>query len=480
MSTQAANDRRIILLVLSAASVLMVTMGLRMSLGLLVQPMLRDTTVTIAGISFAMATSQLMWGVSQPLSGALADRFGAWPVMWSGTLLLAAGCALTPFLVSTPGLVLTIGVMIALGAGAGSFSILMSQVANKVPVARRGFASGLLNAGGSFGQFLFAPLMQAMILWPVLGWQGAMGVLAVISLATMPLCWWLVRGDGAPPASGPSLAATGGKAADSPMAGRSASSALAAGEAAETGQDGSASAVADGGTRIVGPCDSPLRLDGQPAQPKAPPAVAAGSGQSLRQAVRQAFADRSYILLHLGFFTCGFHISFLVTHLPTEVDLCGLPASTASWSIAIIGIANVIGSVLIGWCVGHVRSKYLLFWMYASRVALIALYLASPRTDLAFYLFAIGLGLTWLATVPPTAALVGKLFGVRYLATLFGLTLLSHQIGGFLGAWLGGQAIVAFGDYGWMWIADMVLSGTAALLNLPIREDRVVRAAAAG
>ena len=192
MSTQAANDRRIILLVLSAASVLMVTMGLRMSLGLLVQPMLRDTTVTIAGISFAMATSQLMWGVSQPLSGALADRFGAWPVMWSGTLLLAAGCALTPFLVSTPGLVLTIGVMIALGAGAGSFSILMSQVANKVPVARRGFASGLLNAGGSFGQFLFAPLMQAMILWPVLGWQGAMGVLAVISLATMPLCWWLV------------------------------------------------------------------------------------------------------------------------------------------------------------------------------------------------------------------------------------------------------------------------------------------------
>ncbi|MDO4232485.1 MAG: MFS transporter, partial [Lautropia sp.] len=188
-----------------------------------------------------------------------------------------------------------------------------------------------------------------------------------------------------------------------------------------------------------------------------------------------AFRDRSYILLHLGFFTCGFHISFLVTHLPTEVNLCGLPPSVASWSIAIIGIANVIGSVAVGWCVGHYRSKYILFWMYASRVALIALYLASSRSETVFYLFAFGLGLTWLATVPPTASLVGKLFGVRYLATLFGLTLLSHQIGGFLGAWLGGEAIVAFGDYGWMWHADMVLAGIAAVLNLPIREAKVLR-----
>ena len=108
-------------------------------------------------------------------------------------------------------------------------------------------------------------------------------------------------------------------------------------------------------------------------------------------------------------------------------------------------------------------------------VAMIALYLAAPRTDLTFYLFAAGLGFTWLATVPPTAAIVGKLFGVRYLGTLFGLTLLSHQIGGFLGAWLGGLAITRFGDYSWMWYADMVLAGLAALVNLPIREARVIR-----
>lgn len=431
MNRASQPDRRIMLVVAAAALVLMVTMGLRMSLGLLVQPMLADTTLTITSISFAMAMMQLMWGVGQPVAGALADRFGHWPVLWSGTLLLAAGCALLPYLASPVGLTLTLGLMIAFGAAAGSFSILMSLVAREVPPARRGVASGFLNAGGSFGQFLFAPLMQAMIVWPVLGWQGAMFVLAGVSLLTLPLCGWLARGGG-----------------NTRPATQSAADGI--------GQGASpAGALPDGAGRSA--------------------AAAVQSG--LWNAVRDAFRDRSYILLHLGFFTCGFHISFLVTHLPTEVNLCGLPPSVASWSIAIIGIANVLGSVIVGWCVGHYRSKYILFWMYASRVALIALYLASSRSETVFYLFAFGLGLTWLATVPPTAALVGKLFGVRYLATLFGFTLLSHQIGGFLGAWLGGEAIVAFGDYGWMWHADMVLAGIAAVLNLPIREARVLRPA---
>jgi len=123
--------------------------------------------------------------------------------------------------------------------------------------------------------------------------------------------------------------------------------------------------------------------------------------------------------------------------------------------------------------------KLLLFWVYLSRAVAIAVYLATPRTPLTFYVFAAVLGFTWLSTVPPTAGLVGKLFGVRYLATLFGLTLLSHQIGGFFGAWLGGVALVRFGDYGWMWYADMALALLAAFINLPIRELPVVRVAAA-
>ena len=157
------------------------------------------------------------------------------------------------------------------------------------------------------------------------------------------------------------------------------------------------------------------------------------------------------------------------------MQLCGLPAQVASWSLGIIGLANIAGSLLVGWGVQHYRSKMILFWMYGSRSLLVILYLLAPKTDVTFYLFAAGLGLTWLATVPPTASVVGKLFGTRYLSTLFGLTLLSHQIGGFFGAWLGGIAITTQGNYDWMWGADIALAALAAVANLPIREAPIVR-----
>jgi predicted MFS family arabinose efflux permease len=218
----------------------------------------------------------------------------------------------------------------------------------------------------------------------------------------------------------------------------------------------------------------------EPAAAVAGTGAAAGTGAGpLRAQLRAAAHDRSYWCLHLGFFTCGFHIAFLVTHLPGEVNLCALPASVAAGSLAIIGLANVAGSLGIGWLGGRYRMKWLLFGVYFIRAAAIGVYLLMPRAALTFYAFAAVLGLTWLSTVPPTAGLVGKLFGVRYLATLFGLTLLSHQIGGFLGAWLGGLALVRFGDYGWMWYADMSLALAAAFINLPIREARPVRAALA-
>ncbi|WP_332455032.1 MFS transporter, partial [Alcaligenes faecalis] len=202
------------------------------------------------------------------------------------------------------------------------------------------------------------------------------------------------------------------------------------------------------------------------------------SGPGLAETLKSAMKDRSYLLLSLGFFTCGFHIAFLVTHLPGEIDLCGLPPSVASWSLALIGLANIFGSIAAGSCIARWRSKYVLALMYASRAVLILWYLMMPKTDLVFYIFAIGLGLSWLATVPPTANIVAKLFGTRYLATLFGLALFSHQIGGFLGAWLGGIALTRFGDYSWMWWADIVLAVLAAIVNLPIREAKIKMQAA--
>jgi predicted MFS family arabinose efflux permease len=282
--------------------------------------------------------------------------------------------------------------------------VLIGAAAQRLPAEARGSASGVINAGGSFGQFVFAPVIQKLI--QTFGWMGSMWATALITLAALPLV---------------------GK----------------------------------------------LTAHSHAAQPHAEP------DQGMRRALKDAFADPSYWMLHAGFFTCGFHIAFLVTHMPGEVQLCGLPASVASWSLAIIGLANILGSLYVGSAVTKYRSKHVLAWMYGSRAALVIAYLLLPKTEWTFYVFAAGLGFTWLATVPPTATLVGKLFGTRYLATLFGMTMLSHQVGGFMGAWLGGLAITQFGDYNWMWYADIALAAGAALINLPIREQPMARPVAA-
>ncbi|HYB65127.1 MAG TPA: MFS transporter [Steroidobacteraceae bacterium] len=393
-------------LVAAAAAILLITMGARQSLGLFVAPLNRATGLGIVAISLAMAIGQFVWGLAQPIFGAAADRFGSRRVLIGGALTLAAGAALTTVVSSELGLILAIGVLFAAGAAAGSFSILIGATARRLAPEKRAFASGVINAGGSLGQFLLAPLSQLFI--SSFGWVVAMYALAVAALATIPLARPLVM--------------------------------------------------------------SP-HVDEPPAAPDAAPAPTG----LLREQLRSAGRNRSYWCLHLGFFTCGFHIAFLVTHLPGEVNLCALPASVAAGSLAIIGLSNVAGSLGIGWLGGIFRMKWLLFCVYFTRAAAIGIYLMMPRTPLTFYVFAAVLGLTWLSTVPPTAGLVGKLFGVRYLATLFGLTLLSHQIGAFFGAWLGGIALVRFGDYGWMWYADMSLALAAALVNLPIREAPVVR-----
>src|SRR5688572_5790771 len=402
-----ALDRRMWLIMSAAAAILMITMGMRQSLGLFIAPIIESTQVGYAAMSFAMAVGQLMWGLAQPTFGALADRFGAYRTLLAGALMMAAGSALTPFATSEFALIVTIGTLTAAGAGAGSFGVLIGVVAQSVPADKRSVASGFVNAGGSLGQFVFAPLNQLLI--SSISWMGAMWAMAVTALATIPMARLLSRSrDQAPTPSG--------------------------------------------GAAL-----------------NAPAAKALGMREQLAIAAR----DRSYWCLHAGFFTCGFHIAFLVTHLPGEVKLCSLPATVAATSISIIGLANVAGSLWAGWAGGVYRMKYLLFANYFSRAVVIALYLMAPKTPLTFYLFAAALGFTWLATVPPTAGLIGKLFGVRYLATLFGLATLTHQIGGFFGAWLGGIALVRFGDYSWMWYADIALALAAAFVNLPIREAPV-------
>jgi MFS family permease len=279
----------------------------RQSLGLFVSPIHDSTGMGVAAISLALAVGQFAWGAIQPLAGALADRHGPRGVLWVGVLTLALGCALTPWASSGFGLTVTLGLLAAMGSGVGSFSVLIGAAAQQLPAQARGAASGVINAGGSFGQFIFAPILQGLI--QRLGWMGAMWGMAAMTLLALPMVGRLTRG----------------------------------------------------------------------YQP--PPAPSAAEGGVLR-AIRTAMADRSYLLLHLGFFTCGFHIAFLVTHLPGEVNLCGLPPSVASWSLAIIGLSNIVGSLYAGACVSRYRSKYVLAVMYGSRALLIALYLmASPPSQ---------------------------------------------------------------------------------------------------
>lgn len=337
-------------LLLAAAGMLMITMGARQTTGLFVAPIHQDTGIGIAAISFALAIGQFTWGAVQPVFGAIADKRGSTGVLVLGGLLLALGLALTPHLTSPWGLMFTLGILTAAGAGAGSFSILIGATAQQLAPEKRSFAAGFINAGGSLGQFVFAPLVQAVIAFA--GWASAMYTLAVASLLAIPLAFPLRR-----------------KAAITP-----ASTATAVGNI------------------------------------------------TLKQQIAIALRDRSYWMLHLGFFTCGVHIAFLVTHLPGEIALCGLSPSVSAISIALIGLFNVAGSLVAGALGQRVRMKWILAVMYASRAVMIALYLMAPPTPLTFYVFAAALGFTWLATVPPTAGLVGKLFGPRYLGTLFGLT----------------------------------------------------------
>jgi MFS family permease len=434
-----ASRRATTVLIAAAAAVMLITTGARQVSGLFVLPIMSSTGVSIASVSLALAIGQFVWGAMQPVFGALADQYGAYRVVVFGALLLAAGSVLTAFSSSEMALIATMGVISAAGAAAGSCSILIGGTARRLQAHQRATAAGAVNAGGSLGQFVFAPIVQAAIgAW---GWAAAMFTLAASALLTIPLALPLRS-------KRKSVEFSAAKGAAAPISATQHAPARAATDSPSSGS----SSVADAAAEIT-----------------------------LREQIRVAARDPNFVYLNLGFFTCGFHVAFLVTHLPAEVQNCGLSPAVAANSLALIGLFNVVGSIGAGLLGQRFRMKHLLALIYGSRAAMIAIYLLMPKTAFNLYLFAAGMGMTWLATVPPTSGIVGKLYGVRYLGTLFGLTLVSHQTGAFLGAWLGGVAMAQLGSYQWIWFADMALALMAALINLPIREDKPVpRAAVTG
>lgn len=393
------------LVLLAAAGTFALTMGARQSMGLFLGTLNSSTGLGLASISLAFAFGQLWWGLTQPIAGLVADRIGTGRVLVLGVLLVCVGTLMVPHMQSTAGLILAIGVLAAGGAGMAGPSVLMAATTRLVPAERRGMATGIVNAGGSFGQFVFAPIAQGVT--AAAGWVASLSTLGLITLLALPAAW-VLRGHSAAPA----------------------------------------------------------------ATPGAAPAPREKAGV----VVRRALADPSYRLLCGGFFVCGFHVAFIATHLPGVVASCGLPPSVGAWSLAVIGLFNIVGSLAMGWAIGFQqgrwRMKSLLSLVYAARAVAVLVFLLLPKTPAVMLSFAAVIGFTYLSTVPPTAGLVARFFGPANMATLFGIVMLAHQLGGFLGAWLGGKAFELTGSYDWMWYADIVLAVGAALIHLPIREQR--------
>jgi predicted MFS family arabinose efflux permease len=387
--------------------IIMVAMGTRLTVGLFVQPVTDGKGLGIADVSMALAIGQLSWGVFQPIFGAWVDRGHAFAALVTGMLCIAAGQMLTIEADGFWSLTLAQGILSSGGAAAGSFAALFGIAVVRLPPHTSTVAGGIINAGGSLGQFVYAPLIH--LTTHLRDYYASLLVLAGLAIAAILPSWALCR--------------------IRPLPEKEKEKAEAAGNLAR---------------------------------------------ENLREQLFVALRTPGYILLNVGFFTCGFHVAFLVTHLPGEITLCGHSAAVSAASISLIGLCNIAGSVAVGFIGRHFLMKNILAWVYTLRAVIIATYLASPKTETTFYIFACAIGFTWLATVPPTAEIVSKLFGRRYLATLFGLTFFSHQAGGFLGAWFGGLALEQTGNFLWVWYIDVALALAAALANLPIREPRSI------
>ncbi|GAB97362.1 hypothetical protein KILIM_066_00020 [Kineosphaera limosa NBRC 100340] len=391
--------RRPMVIVTAGCLISIITFGVRSSFGLFTTPLVDLRGWDREAFALAMAFQNLLWGLTQPIAGAIADRFGAARVLAIGGLIYAAGVVLMAISTNPVMLTMTGGVIIGIGIAGGSFTVVIAAFSRLVEPSKRSWAFGLATAAGSMGQFLFAPLGQAFI--STYGPQTALILLAGTLLLV-------------------------------PLFARSLT----------------------GSAYVAGASDDPDDL------------VSAG------QALRAAGTYPSYLMLAAGFFVCGFHIAFVTTHLPAYLTDHGMSVAVAAWSISLIGLFNVIGAYTSGILAGRWPRRYLLSAIYLARGAVFAIFLVAPVTTATVVITSMLLGLLWLSTVPPTSGLVALMFGTRHVGMLFGMVFLSHQVGAFIGALLGGTIYEQTGSYHLMWILCIVLSIGAGLVHLPIKERR--------
>ncbi|HKX40585.1 MAG TPA: MFS transporter [Burkholderiaceae bacterium] len=402
----ASSERRRVdgwLLLACAGAVLGMALGTRHVQGLFMLPMLADTGWGRESFAFAAGLQTLVWGLMQPLTGWVADRYGTARVIATGCLFYAAGLIIESLAPSSGVLAFGVGVVTGAALSATTFATVYGGLARIVPAQRRGLAQGLAGGIGGFVQFLLVPAAQ----WGIsrIGWPHALQGLAAFALA----CAF----------------------------------------AARIVDDRAPNATASGAS--------------------ASPTTSAGP------AVRAALGHSGFWLLNLGFTSCGFQLAFLGVHLPAYVRDAGLPASAGITAIALIALANAIGTFVCGRLGDLYRRKYLLAVLYAVRTLAMLAFVMLPLSATSLYLFALVMGATWLGTVPLTSGVLAQIFGVRYLGTLFGLVFVGHQLGGFFGAWLGGSVYDATHSYAWMWTISIALGVASVLLNLPIRDRSIER-----
>lgn len=396
--------RRPAVIVGAAGLVLALVLGIRHSMGLYLQPVSLTHGWGREIFGFAIALQNLVWGLAQPLTGAIADRAGAGRVIFAGGSLYALGLAVMATTVDPILFNLGVGVLIGLGLSGTGFSVVFGVVARHVPAHRRSLAFGIVGACGSFGQFAMLPVGHMLL--GAGDWIFAVTVLAITTAAMLPLAFV---------------------------------------------------------------------LSGRPAT------VAIGAGPGWRNSLREALQHRGFTLLVLGFMVCGFHTMFIATHLPGYLSDAGLGLREGTTALALIGAFNVVGSYLCGWLGGHFRKKYLLAWIFVIRAVALTAFVLLPVSVGTVYLFAIIMGLTWLGTVPLTSGLVADIFGPRHVGMLFGVAFLGHQIGSFLGAWMGGALFDLTASYSIMWALSVALALIAAAVHLPINDrplegERIVHA----
>ena len=397
----------------------MVGFGPRATLGFFLTPMSTANGWGREVFALSVAIQTLLYGAAQPFSGAIADRFGTVRVIIAGTLLYAAGIFMMAHASTPETLFLSSGVLIGFGLSGCSFNLVISSFGKLLPESWRSLAFGAGTASGSFGQFLFSPLAVGLI--DTVGWRTTLEVFAGLLLLIVPLAFAIAtpRSDAAPA--------------------------------------------------------SPRGL----RQPDSETAPSVEQIQTYKQALAEALGHRSYILLVLGFFTCGFQLGFVTLHLPSYLIDRGLSAQVGGWTLGVIGLFNIVGAMLSGWLGGRMPKRYILAVIYFARALAVVFLVTMPASPAVALIYGAVTGLLWLSSVPPTAGLVAVMFGTRWMAMLFGLAFFSHQVGGFLGVYLGGLLYEQTGSYDIVWWLGVLFGVVSAVINLPIVEKPVARLATA-